>query len=269
MEPTHCDTEKNGVIVFLDALGTRNHTIEESKKFCYRKKKFLDEAIQIWNTRDVEFKQKLNMILPEPEIATFQDSIVICWSDNEQKELSLPILFSAGQWLTDAIPLAISKYDLFFRGAISYGKYIFDSSPQNVTILGPAFTDAYNCHDLTDWMGVIQTPNCQKQYISLLKIIAEKDGQPLLSVMDYYHFLFIPYSVPLHEKNSFSVSSMDFYSVSWPQMSIRIEKESSISKILLEKCFSEDPRYKSKYCNAYAFQKWYKESSKFISPPSK
>lgn len=267
MGPVNCDDAKKGVVVFLDALGTRNHTIQQSKKFCHSKKKFIEDVKELWKRRQGQFLNdvELRWNLPEPEVATFQDSILICWSEKEQKQDSLPILFSAGQWLTDAIPLAIGEYGLFFRGTISYGEYIFDSSRENVTVIGPAVTDAYNCHDLANWIGVIQTPNCQKEYISLLKTIAEKDKQPLAAVLDYYHFLFVHYQVPLHEKNEFNTSTMDFFSVSWPQMSIKIEKEKSISKILLERCLLEDPRYKLKYCNTYAFQKWYKDSGKYIA----
>jgi len=192
----------------------------------------------------------------------------ICYTtEQEQKQDSLPILFSAGQWLTDAITLAMGKkYNLFFRGTISYGEYIFNTSPDNVTVIGPAVTDAYICHDLADWIGVIQTPNCQKEYISLLKSIAKKNNHSLIAEIDYYHFLFVPYHVPLHEKNEFNTSSMEFFSVSWPQMSIRIEPEESIAQILLDLCLSENPKYKSKYCNTFVFQKWYRDSGKYIPP---
>ena len=269
MGTSNCDTAKKGVVVFLDALGTRNLNIEQTKKLCQRKKRFIDDAKELWKRRQGQFLNdtKLKWNLPEPEIATFQDSIIICWSDQELKRDSLPLLFSAGQWLTDAIPLAIGEYDLFLRGTISYGNYIFDISHENVTVIGPAVTDAYNCHDHADWIGLIQTPSCQEGYISLLKIIAEKDNQPLATVIDFYHFLFILYQVPLREKNIFNVSSLEFFSVVWPQMAIRIEEKKSISKILLNKCLSEDPRYKSKYCNTYAFLKWYKDNGKFIPPP--
>ena len=268
MVMNNCDNDKKGVVVFLDALGTRNHDIEQTKKFCYLKKKFIDDAKEIWKLRQGQFfyDTDLKLNLPDPEIATFQDSIVICWSEQEQKSDSLPILLSAGQWLIDAIPLAIGEYDLFFRGSISYGKYIFDSSKENVTVIGPAVTDAYNCHNIADWIGVTQTPTCQEEYISLLNSIAAKDKQPLTSVIDKYHFLFVPYNVPLHEKNDFNTSKLELFSVAWPQISIKIEKTKSISQILLLKCLSEHPLYKPKYCNSYAFQKWYKESGKYILP---
>jgi hypothetical protein len=268
MKSNDCNNAKKGVVVFLDALGTRNLDLEQSKKFCILKEKFIEDAKELWKKRQGQFIEDTDIEwnLPEPEISTFQDSIVICWSDQQQKKDSLNILFSAGQWLIDAIPLAIGQYNLFFRGTISYGEFIFTTSPDNVTVIGPAVTDAYNYHDLADWIGIIQTPNCQKQYISLLKSIAEKKHHTLITEIDYFHFLFTLYDVPLHARNEFNTPTMEFFSISWPQISIMIEHTISIAQILLDKCISENPKYKSKYCNGYVFQKWYRETGKYISP---
>lgn len=258
---TVCFDAKKGVVVFLDALGVSNSdpNLEKSKEFISKRDLFIKCAKELWETRNVQFKKDLKMNLPEPEIATFQDSIIICWSEQEQKQDSLPILLAAGQWLTDAINFAIG-IKLFFRGSISVGNYIFNTSAKNVTIIGQAVFDAHRYERIADWIGVIQTPDCQKEYLSFLKSVAKKENQTLNDVIEYYHFLFVPYHIPLRkEKNEVdAITKEEFYALSWPLIACKIEQKKSISQVLLDNSRSVNREYKSKYDNANKFFEWYK-----------
>jgi len=246
-------TIKKGVVVYLDSLGTKNLTDKESEFFCEKIEDFLNKANESWEIRQKQFKTDLGLgfHLPEPEIATFQDSIMICWSDKEQENEYLPLYLSAGQWLIDAIPLAMGAYDLFFRGTISVGHYIFEASSNNVKILGQAAVDAIKCEHCANWIGVIQTPHCMDEYNLFLKFDAKNRKETLNP--HYYDFLFVKYAVPLHTKKE------ELYALSWPFTACRIESKVSISKILLNKSDTVEPDYKPKYDNANKFFEWYKQ----------
>jgi len=266
---------KVGVVVFLDALGIKHLGIEKSIDFIEKRKKFLEECRYIRDKRVEEFKRELNINFPVPDIALFQDSIIFTWEEQEPKQDPEKYHFSffqaVGQWLMDVVTEAI-KDGLFFRGAISQGEYIVNMSYQNVTIIGPAVDDASDFFENADWIGVIQTPDCEKKYISYLKTVAEKDSirlgaaTNLDDVIHHYRFLFVRYPVPLSIKkiDFFSLKSdslslrKEFYVSSWPVMACKIEPRISISNILLRHSISEKPKHQSKYYHTYLFLEWYK-----------
>ena len=220
-----------------------------------------------------EFKRELNITLPDPEIAVFQDSIIICWEEQtpvkEQEGYHFSFFHAAGQWLIDAINCAIGM-NLFLRGAISQGEYIFDTSEKNVTVIGPAIDDAHDFYEQADWIGVIQTKDCKEKYLLNLKSIAQKESRPLEVMIEYYQFLFVPCNIPLHRRENGieNISKEGFFVSSWPQLTYQIEKKGGdrILQILSDESKRpENVKYKSKYENALAFAKWYKEN-KYIPP---
>lgn len=257
---------KHGVVAYLDSLGTENLTTEGTQIFIEKKKAFLDAANELWKKRQDQFDKNfdLGFHLPEPEIATFQDSIIICWSDEEQKEKFLPIYLSAGQWLADVFPGAITDYKLFFRGSISVGDYFFDTSQNNVTVLGRAVSDAIRWERLADWIGVIQTPTCKDQYLSFLKkeerrIDPSANDEINLEMIKHFSSLFVPYHIPL-KNNVDVVTKWKFFALSWPYWVCKYECKGSISKLLLDESRSLKAEYRSKYENANLFFEWYKKN---------
>jgi hypothetical protein len=275
IDTTYSDkiASKVGVIIFLDALGVKHLGKEKSINFIKKRNKFLDKVKNIRDRRFEEFKRELGVNFPEPDIALFQDSIIIGWEEQKSEQGLYPFSFfqAAGQWLIDAITEAIED-GLFFRGAISQGEYIVNMSSQNVTILGPAVDDASDFFEKADWIGVIQTPDCERKYLSYLNTTAERESVrlgrviSLNDVIQHYRFLFWRYPVPLSvkkteffssQKDSFSLKK-DFFVSSWPVMACKKEPEVSISNILLEKSISEKPQHQTKYYNSYQFLEWYR-----------
>jgi hypothetical protein len=261
---------KEGIVIFLDALGIKGLGTQKSCEFIKKRTDFLKEIRNIHDKRTIEFKRELDVDLPDLDIALFQDSIIISWEEPELIQQSEDFHFSffqaAGQFLIDTITEAI-RQDLFFRGAISQGEYVVNISNQNVTIIGPAVDDAADFFEIADWVGVIQTPNFQKKYSSYLETIAKKDSFRLgLSikvddVIEKYKFLFVKYPVPLSVKKvnkSDSPIRKVFFVSSWPVMACKIESEISIFNILRKKAISEPLDYQSKYSNSYWFLEWYK-----------
>jgi len=262
METSQPNT-KSGVVVYLDSLGTKNLTTEETEKFILKKKDFLKDAEDGWKKREGQFysDNDLKLHLPKPEIATFQDSIIICWSDKEQKSNFLPIYLSAGQWLIDAIPGAVAQYNLFFRGAISVGDYIFDSSQDNVTVLGNAVSDAVQFEGLADWIGVIQTQKCYGQYIAFLESEGKKvnPNANVEKMAKFFAFLFVPYHIPLKHKVE-SITKKKYFALSWPYFGCKREDLCSFPQLLLNASQSVKEEDKPKYENAKEFFEWYKKN---------
>jgi hypothetical protein len=267
--------KKNGIVIVLDALGVKNLGTKRSCEFIKIRDVFLEEVRYIRDKRAKEFKHELNIILPDPDIALFQDSIIICWAEPEIKQDTDRCHFSffqaAGQWLNDAITEGI-LLGLYFRGAISQGEYIVNISDHNVTIIGPAIDDAMNFFEITDFVGVVQTQNCKNTYLSYLASLSKKDtirlGHPISveDVIHHYRFLFVKYSVPLSKSkiNFFSTKPdslalrKECFVSSWPVIACMIESKIPISKILFEKSITEKPEHQSKYFNSYQFLEWYK-----------
>jgi hypothetical protein len=263
---------KNGVVVFLDALGVSDYDQDKCRDFIDKKYKIrnrLEEATTKWKMR---IQKDLKKTLLEPNIATFQDSIILWWP--KQEENSLHFFCGACDIVKAILHLAFEER-IFLRGAISVGEYIYDDSPTNVTIIGQAVTDAYKHHDITDWIGVIQTPTFEREYHSLLESIAKKKGLHPEQVIEHWEMEYVLCNIPLHkEKNKFeTLSRKKFFAVSWPQLTYQIEEnwnDNPYIQILLDESIRpENAKYKSKYLNSLEFAKWYKKSGKYYPNPDK
>jgi hypothetical protein len=255
--------KKSGVVVYLDALGIKDSSSEETQQFIHNKKKFLEDADKLWKKRKKQFTSDLQFHLPEPEIATFQDSIVICWSDKEEKSNFLPTYLSAGQWLIDTMPSACKDYHMFFRGAISVGDYYFDTEKNNVTVLGNAVSDAVRYEPLANWIGVIQTGACRKKYLDFLKreerkVNPKANDEINQEMLKYYAFLFVPYHIPLKTNVDDAVSYKKYFALSWPYHACKLGI--SFSELTSNASESVSPEIKPKYDNANDFFEWYKKN---------
>lgn len=261
---------KSGVVVFLDALGVRHLGIEESREFCKKRNSFIERVKWIRDQKAPQFKRDLDIVLPDPEISIFQDSIVICWeeeiSKQRQDNYHFDFFQAAGQWLIDAMNCAIGM-KLFFRGSISHGDYVSCKSDNSVTVIGPAITDAHDFCEGTkwraDWIGVIQTRQCTDKYLSKMDSIAKIENTTREGAIDHFNFLFVPYRVPLSNE-----TKEDFFAVSWPRLTYSIYDKGgyNILKILSDEANRpKNAKHRSKYDNSLAFAQWYKY--KFMLPP--
>lgn len=239
---------KNGVVIFLDALGVSHYnTTAEYVDFVRKLNELKISTEYVWKNWQNQFADE-GIILPDPEIVTFQDTIIICFPEPSSPSATLHYFFVAGQWLTQALGLAIDK-KIFLRGAISVGEYIFETSSGNVTVLGKPISDAYNFEKIADWIGVIQTPTFQKQYEDALEILVKPRKLSKMDLIDEYRFLFVPYHVPLTAGGTHK-----YFVVSWPQLVYhRKEELEKLASILSDTSRLVDPKHKPKYDNTLAF----------------
>jgi hypothetical protein len=259
---------KNGVVVFLDALGVSGYNLDKCREFVEKRDKIVERLIFVSAKWGIQFEKDLEKILLKPNIAIIQDSLILWWP--EQKENSLPFFFGASQIAAAIINLAIEE-GIFLRGAISVGEYLYEESPGNVTIIGPAVADAYKYHNIAVWVGVIQTPAFRSEYLALLKSVAEREGKTIDEVIEYHRFLYVPINIPLHsdEKGNETLSKEKFFAVSWPQLTYQIQTNGGdrIIEILTDETHRQgNNKYKSYFENSLKFAEWYGDN-KYIPPP--
>ena len=258
---------KNGVIVFLDALGVSRFDLAKCREFIEKRDRIVESLKFISPRWEKKFIEELDQVLLIPNISMFQDSVILWWP--EQKEKSLHFFFGASQLVAAIINLAIEER-IFLRGAISVGEYLYDESPGSITIIGPAVTDAFNFHDIAVWIGVIQTPKFREEYRKLLSAESARNGRTFNEVEDFHRFLYVACNIPLHsdEKGNATLSKDHFFAVSWPQLTYQIETKGGdrIITILHEEATRpENGKYKSYYENTLTFAEWYKRN-RYIPP---
>jgi len=244
---------KNGVVVFLDALGISDYeTTAQYLDFICELKKLKIKTDYVWKKWQIQFKNE-KILLPKPDIVTFQDSIIICFPEPKDKERTLHYFFAAGQWLTQVVCLAIEKR-IFLRGSVSVGEYIFDTSSDNVSVMGKPISEAHKCEKIAEWIGVIQTPTFKTQYENVLETLATEQKRSKNDLIDEYRFLFSPYPVPLKKGGTH-----EYFVVSWPQLVYHHKEElDKLASILLETSRLVDPKHEPKYVNTLAFLKNFK-----------
>ena len=250
--------KKRGVVVFLDALGVSKYTqISQFITFFENLEILKGENKYIWTQWKQQFKKE-GIILPDPEIAFFQDSLIICFSEPEKDaEGTLHNFFAAQTWLMQAIVMAMAK-KLFFRGAISNGDYIINESERGIAVLGKPVVDASFYEKYGDWIGVIQTPDFQSDYIAALTQYADINDMSIDDVNRNYRRFYVKYNVPLKKGGSH-----ECFVVNWPTL-IRKTGGNEVKTALLEGKESADDENKAKYDNTLTFLNFCEQNGYFI-----
>lgn len=157
-----------GVVTVLDVLGMKNYSVADSIQFIEHR----DELIQSVCESSTNFFDQLK-IVPEIKIATFGDTIIICWPTNDENLIGYNLL-GMSHLMKLAICWGISK-KIFFRGAMSVGEYFSHGQ----TILGPAINDAVSWCEEVNWFGVIFTPKCK--YCAVSSLIEESPFNDIIN----------------------------------------------------------------------------------------
>lgn len=178
------DTEsKYGIIVILDALGSKGLSIEDSKNFISKINEI--KAIVIEGLAPIMvdlYKEYYEPDKPHKiESFTFQDTIILSLeTGNLSRTLRLISFMSE---ITSHFIVAGLRAGLYFRGALSIGEYIrFENY-----ILGPAISDAASWYEDADFIGCIITPNSGKHLFNLWQSI-DDERTDFSKLKDRYKF---------------------------------------------------------------------------------
>ncbi|MFA4849709.1 MAG: hypothetical protein WC626_08280 [Methanoregula sp.] len=238
-----------GIVAMLDALGVSNYKIDESNQFVLQRDALLTELMNLNTDLSTGFDTRSSGSLPKyPKmtLATFGDTIIICWPTGKDKGPS--VMFPGiAVWLGNAVALGI-KYGILLRGAVSVGEYLADGS----TILGPAVADAHAWSGEADWFGVVLTPHCQIYLATLLDNVVMKNETKINT--DSWSF---EYEVPLHQRKK------KMYVINWPFYFWILNQNGNTGFVNLSQLLSPHSIRKgveSKYENSIEFFKWCEEN---------
>lgn len=154
-EEEHYYASSHGVVVFLDALGTKGSWKEYSPAALLRN----------WDELTSQTKELLSKKTDDGSgtfsFYAFSDTFIILAKKNDIEELLLETAKIVKSLFYNGI-----THGFYFRGCISIGQF-FES--QNM-IIGPAVDEAAQYYEIPDWVGIFATPSAY----SLLQRMSEK-----------------------------------------------------------------------------------------------
>jgi hypothetical protein len=251
--------KKTGVVVFLDALGVSNYDkIEQFIHFAEELETLKSEAEHVWNKWKNDFG-KDGVILPDPVLAFFQDSLIICFPESEKDANStLHNFFAAQNWVMQFIVQAIGRH-IYFRGAMAHGEFIFSESERSVAVLGKPVIEACEFEKCGNWIGVLQTPDFQKKYLAVLNEHAKSRSEPVEEAIRLFNRFFVKYEVPLKEEGR----TFSCFVLNWPTLVEKTGQKDAIFIALAPGMEQADPQNLLKYVHTIKFFE-YCENNKFF-----
>ncbi|MBE3094342.1 MAG: hypothetical protein IMZ52_04870 [Actinobacteria bacterium] len=162
-----------GVIAMVDALGTRNYSLDECINFLEKRQELIQRSFQRWEVASSHAKESKNNSKKKIHFLSFADTLIVAIEMLEFSSKSDKIKFPSGNLEADSLfygmwleRLSWVMGDLLrdgliekivFRGAISVGEYLFDR--ESKSILGPTMNDVANWYEAFDCNGIILTPH--------------------------------------------------------------------------------------------------------------
>ena len=236
---------KTGYILMLDVLGYREYVT-----------KTRDNFLDLWKELQTSIKEQKETIFKEQkgcvtlDVLFVSDTLFIgISSSHEDKQLEgLTIMF-----LLDLIKTIFSfsfKNKIFFRGAISFGEFLFNND-LNI-VMGNALDEASEWYESTDWFGVILTPSAEYRYNSTM--LGENEAE----IIDFCLQRVVRYTrIPF--KKNFPCDKRSYFAVKWfdtyKQNNDRLLFLKSIMDTFAE--VKQSPRIASKYENTFHFIMFY------------
>ena len=195
-----------GIVAMLDALGMRNASDEEIKKFI----KFMPtmhELIKMMNEVFIVSHLQLENLGKEENfsIYRFGDTILLVWKNatpNDEEIGLVPI----AQILSRVITTCLSR-GIRLRGAVSIGDMILDEQ----SVLGAVINDVASWHDKTEFIGIVATPKCG-QHLSYMELnhVSKNSTDKKMSKREF-DASFQKYKVPIKDN-----LTKELWVVNWP-----------------------------------------------------
>ena len=207
-EPIHC----YGIIIMIDALGTRGLTIEQCFDFFRIRQDLIEDSLFRWKAASNHSRETNNTSEVKIYVQSFADTIVLAVEMKEFGSVHGNCTFPTGyiesdnlfygMWLEriayvlgDLIRDGLYK-KVVLRGAMAAGEYIIHEKSNSV--LGPTVVDVAKHYEEFESIGVILTPTSSAIIDNLAK-----SRQPRTSLRKT--------SIPF--KNN---QQNDLYAVNWP-----------------------------------------------------
>lgn len=243
---TDMKTERNGYILMLDILGFKDSV---SKEHGIR-------FIEIWESIQKQLKEARDACEKEYCDAEIQISLdFLCLSDtliigisitpDDEGLAFLPIVV-LNDILDKLFLSCIENHHIFFRGALSYGRYIFDD--QHNLVMGQALEEAAEWYEKTEWCGINLTPSAE-YYIEYIKSQPIQKIRPNAKTM--VEACVFKYDIPFKE----GVDPACHYVFLWFSPALGGGRDADIWNSFLKTMSSikHTPKYAMKYSNTVKF----------------
>ena len=240
-----------GIVVLLDALGTRNASIEDSKSYLKAIETIHSEFMNVRSFTaqgpyeiDKETKRQLETMEPK----FFGDSILMTCNLHNPNELCE--YFDRMTFIISVMMVKALELGILFRGAVSIGEYI----KKETVALGPAITDVASWYEKLEMVGVMCTPACstriKQAYLKKRKSAFNEDQPtgkafgldqcPLKSGVIKTYMLYWPFIIEAFAKKE-SMDSLEWYYDRIAKLEIPMGTESKYSntELFVKKCLSE------------------------------
>lgn len=195
--------EKTGYVMMLDILGFKEHISKTGLTGFFKFWKELRYQIILTCTILNNDKHSDCVI----DTMFLSDTIVICVSRGSYNPDSCENLIEKVSLILDIVYLPSVQKRFFFRGAISFGKFVCDVE-SNIA-MGDAIIEAYEWYSATEWIGVILSPSA-KYAVDRLHL-----GEPLnRKCHEEIDNNFVLYKAPLKSGNSLLTYAYIWFAVS-------------------------------------------------------
>jgi hypothetical protein len=201
---------KKGVVVFLDALGTKTAwTRKNPIEFINSWEKVVDDFKKSASNHN-EFAEKMEKNLhhtflhPKLDVLAFSDTIIISYCNSADKEKYNPLtsIMEVGYFLLQPFFKSIINHNIFLRGVISYVEFYLSES--QYSIIGPAVEEVGEWYEQPEWFGVSTTPSATYALELALELSQVK-------LQDAFKLCFMPCETPLKDN-----TKLKSYAVLWP-----------------------------------------------------
>lgn len=230
---------ENGIILFLDILGTQSNWREGNSKIFLNKidtllekfeeiKKISEEVLNLHEKqfyyKDIEIKPFANKArIPRImlDVFNFSDTIIVALYGNKLVSDSF-FIYLMGLFL---IPIFRNAFEdnILLRGTISTGNFYRLQRKNGILLVGPAVNDAAQSYESTEWIGVSTSPSAsltleQERKIDLIQnnLFSANINNNKINLGNLFKILsyvFVKYDIPT--KNGIEKYG---WGLSWPNI---------------------------------------------------
>lgn len=236
---------RSGYILMLDILGFKESvSIEYGAEFIEVWSIIRDELIKAKSKYENEY------ILPMTfDFLSLSDTLIIGIGFNPEYLFfgDVPIIIIV-EMLDKLLLTCMEKYHLFFRGALSYGRYLFYDELN--LAMGPALDEAAAWYETTEWCGVILTPSAEYSYEHFNTLYKSKKKLKTMQLCDCV----VKYNIPFKP----GLPQVCNYALVWFRPSLREGHDKQVWEAFTT-TFSNMvhlPKYALKYSNTLMFVKF-------------
>jgi hypothetical protein len=169
--------DRYGIVVLLDALGTKNRSNEDPKEYVKLFQSFVASVRQSFENNSEWLEKKFGNIMKDInfEIAAFSDTVFILGSfdpsamTNDRENRDHILVSIAGKLISGVMADAIS-HGIFPRGCVSIGRFIKSDNP-HFMILGQPVSEADEYYEMSEWSGISAAP-------SVHRVLSDRERKP-------------------------------------------------------------------------------------------